>query len=480
MRKSTSSRIAGCFKPGAPIAAVIVILWLAGAVQVCQAQQQILSIAAAEETALGQNPDVQSANWDWLAASAMADAASFRLYPSLSLSASYQRLSTLPATAVDLPDPAGPGTVRFELPASLTNVIAFGANLQYPVFAGYRLRESLSIARLTSDGKLSALEIVKRSLLFEVRRSYWEALRADYNVRTLQRNLELMEANYKLMSDQVATGAATAADLLAADTRRKQAQIDLGGSVVLRKRAYLLLASQIGRDVADLDMGADPTTAQMPFDLSTQADEPLSPGVAGALDERKLIDMALVRRPETRSSALAAQAAEHSARLAAAPLYPTVAITGNYTLADPNPRVAFQNDPWQFTGTWSLGIQLSYDIGGIPANLEEKKAQELGVKKARADAAKSTSAVALDVRSCFLNLTRAHADLQLISEMVAQAEENVRVAQRRYEAGTLNEVGRLSEQLGLLRAQFAVFNKQIDVQIAAADLLRATALDTLP
>jgi len=480
MRKSTSSRIAGYFKPGAPITVVIVILWLAGVVQICQAQGPALSIAMAAETALGQNPDVQSANWDWLAAFAKANAAGFRLYPSLSLSASYQRLSNLPATAVDLPDPAGPGTIRFELPASLTNVITFGANLQYPVFAGYRLRESLSIARLTSDGKLSALEIVKRSLLFEVRRSYWEALRADYSVRTLQRNLELMEANYKLMSDKVATGAATEADLLAADTRRKQAQIDLGGAVVLRERAYLLLASQIGWDVANLDVDADPFAAQMPFDLSTQADEPLAPEIAGALDERKLIDMALVRRPETHSSALAAQAAEHSARLAAAPLYPTMAITGGYTIADPNPRVAFQNDPWQFTGTWSLGIQLSYDIGGIPANLEEKKAQELGVKKARADAAKSTSAVALDVRNCVLNLTRAQADLQLISEMVAQAEENVRVAQRRYEAGTLNEVSRLSEQLGLLRAQFAVFNKQIDVQIAAADLLRATALETLP
>ena len=479
MRKSTSSRIAGYFKPGAPIAAVIVILWLAGVIQICQAQGPELSIAMAVETALGQNPDVQSANWDWLAASAKANAAGFRLYPSLSLSASYQRLSNLPATAVDFPNESG-SPIHFEIPASLTNVIAFGANLQYPVFAGYRLRESLSIARLTSDGKLSALEMVKRSLLFEVRRSYWEALRADYSVRTLQRNLELMEANYKLMSDKVATGAATEADLLAADTRRKQAQIDLGGAVVLRERAYLLLASQIGWDVADLDMDADPFTAQMPFDLSTQADDPLAPEIAGALDERKLIDMALVRRPETRSSALAAQAAEHSARLAAAPLYPTMAITGGYTIADPNPRVAFQTDPWQFTGTWSLGIQLSYDIGGIPANLEEKKAQELGVKKARADAAKSASAVVLDVRNCVLNLTRAHADLQLISEMVAQAEENVRVAQRRYEAGTLNEVGRLSEQLGLLRAQFAVFNKQIDIQIAAADLLRATALDTLP
>jgi len=480
MRKLTSNRIDGFFKPSAPIAAVIVALWLAGVVQVSQAQEQTLSIAMAAEAALGQNPSVESANWDWLAASAKADAAGLRLYPSLSLSASYQRLSNLPATSVDLPDPSGPGTIRFELPASLTNVFTFGANLQYPVFAGYRLRETLSIARLVSDSKLSALKMLKRSLLFEVRRSYWEALRADYAVRTLQKNLELMEVNYNLLRDQVATGSALGADLLGADTRRKQAEIDLGDAVAQRQRAYLLLASIIGWNLANLQISADPSAAQMPLALSSQADDPLVPEIAGALNEKNLIEMALARRPETRSSVLASQVAEHSARLAAAPLYPTVSITGGYTLADPNPRVAFQTDPWAFTGTWSLGVQLSYDVGGIPANLEEKKAQELGVKKARADAAKLTTTVVLDVRTCVLNLTRARTDLELISDMVAQAEENVRVAQRRYEAGTLNEASRLSEQLGLLRAQFAVFNKQIDVQIAAADLLRATALETLP
>jgi outer membrane protein TolC len=84
------------------------------------------------------------------------------------------------------------------------------------------------------------------------------------------------------------------------------------------------------------------------------------------------------------------------------------------------------------------------------------------------------------VRTCVLNLTRARTELQLIKEMVAQAEENARVARQRYEAGTLNELGKLSEDLALLRAQFAVSNKQIDVQIAAADLLRATAMESPP
>jgi outer membrane protein len=467
-------------KSGLLIVSALVVVLLAGAVPICPAQEQTLSIAEAMESALARNPNVESANWDRLAASAKADAAGFRLYPSLSLSASYQHLSTLPSMTVDFPNPFGGGTIPLEIPPSLTNSFVLGLNLQYPIFAGFRLREALSIARLTADGKLASLETLKRSLIFEVRRSYWEALRAGSSVLTLQRNLELARSNYKLIGEQVASGTATQADLLAADARRMQAEIDLGSAVVLKKRAYLLLASQIGWDVADLAVSADPSSMQMPFALSTQPGEALFPGIDGTLDEPGLIDTALARRPETRSSALAAQAAEHGARLAASGLYPTVAIVGNYAFADPNPRVFFQTNPWQFTGTWSLGLQLSYDIGGIPANVKEREAQELGINKSRADASNLRAAIVLDVRTCVLNLTRARTELQLIKEMVAQAEENARVAKQRYDAGTLNELGKLGEDLALLRAQFAVSNKQIDVQIAAADLLRATAMESLP
>jgi outer membrane protein len=481
MRKSSTAKSAGRARSGRWVVSAFVLFLLGGIVAISPAQQQVLSIADATHRALEKNPGVESANWDRLAASAKADAARYRLFPSLSLSAGYQRLSEVPATSVDFPNPSPPpATIALELPASLNNVFSFGASLQYPVFAGYRLREALAAARLSAEGKEASLETLKRSLIFEVRRSYWEALRAGNNVLTLQRNLELARSNYRLLADQVASGAATQADLLAADARRKQAEIDLGGAVVLKKRAYLLLASQIGMDVANLDVRPDPSDTRMPFALSTQPEEALHSEIAGSLDEQALIQTALARRPETRGSEIAAQAAEHSARLAAAPLYPTVAITGNYTLADPNQRVAFQIDPWQFTGTWSLGLQLSYDLGGVAANLKEKEAQELGVSKSRADAANLRDTIVLDVRGCVLSLTRARADLELVRQMVAQAEENARVAAERFEAGTLNEVGNLGADLALLQAQFAVANKQIDVQIAAADLLRATAIEDLP
>ena len=162
---------------------------------------------------------------------------------------------------------------------------------------------------------------------------------------------------------------------------------------------------------------------------------------------------------------------------AQAGLYPTVTLMGNYTFADPNQRAAFQTDPTIFTGTWALGLQLSYDLGGLAANLAECSAQAQALKKTQADAEKQRTTVILDVRTCIISLERARRDLTLTQGNVEQAKENLRVAQQRLAVGTANDLDVLTAQFNLLRANFAVTNREIDAQIASADMARAIALD---
>ncbi len=436
------------------------------------AQGRVLSLEQAVADALANDPGIRSANWDWLAAQAKADAASFKLFPSLTLSAGYQHLSDLPSSSMEVDNPSGPGTISFSIPPSLTNIFTFSVNLQYPVFAGFRIRESAAIASLQADGKQLTLEMVKRSLVFEVRRAYWECVRAGANVETLKKNLELLQTNRELVDKQASLGTATKADVLTADMRVKQAEIDLGDAVSRQKRAYLTLLTLIGENNTAADITGSLT-------LSTGADREKGPSFNENLDENDLIAAALKQRPETRASLISMETGEHSLRLAQASLYPTVMLTGNYILADPNQRMAFQTDPWLFTGTWSLGVVISYDLGGLPSTLADTRAGSNTLDKIRADAQKQRNNVVLDVRTCILNFKRARADLSLVKGMVDQAEENLRVTQERHKAGSANNLDLLRAQLALLRANFAVTNNEIDVKIAAADLARAVAQEEI-
>jgi outer membrane protein TolC len=169
--------------------------------------------------------------------------------------------------------------------------------------------------------------------------------------------------------------------------------------------------------------------------------------------------------------------AEHGIKQAQAGLYPTVTLTGNYTYADPNQRVPFQTDPTIFTGTWAIGVQIGYDIGGVGTNLAAVKAQEQALKKTQADGDKQRNTVTLDVRTCIISLEQARRDVALTQGAVDQATEDVRVAQQRLASGTANDLEVLTAQFNLLRANFSVTNREIDAQIASADLARATALD---
>jgi outer membrane protein TolC len=433
-----------------------------------------LSIDEAVASALAKDPGVISANLDWLSASAKADSSSWKRFPSLSASAGYQRISDV-TSSIDL----GKGIPPITL-GSLDNLFSFGLNLQYPVFAGFRVKESIAIAGLQAQAKDIARETVKRSLAFDVRRAYWEAVRSTYNRSTLEQNLELMKLNSEFAKEQLGQGVATRADQLAAQMRLEQANEDLGDAQSLQRRAFLSLASLTGQDIASLGIGAASLDAPLPFELTTKP-EAASPQAASpatpALDEAALVSGALARRPETRGAELARKLAEHAVELSRAALYPTVAVTGNFTYADPNQRVAFQTDPWEFTGTWAVGLQISYDIGGVPAALDDIKAQGLAASKAKADEARQRNAVAMDVETCIVNLARARRDLGSTQAMVEQAKENLRVMQDKVSAGSAKALDLSSSKFDLLRFDFAVTNKRIDALIAQADLERATAFE---
>jgi outer membrane protein TolC len=443
---------------------------------------QALSIGEAVATALAKDPGVISANLDWLSTSAKADSASWKRLPSLTASAGYQRLSDV-QSSMNL----GPiiGDISF---GSLDNAYSFALNMQYPVFTGFRVKENIAISGLQVKAKDLARETAERSLAFDVRKAYWEAVRSTYNRSILERNLDLMRQNSELAARQLGQGVATRADQLAAQMRLEQSIEDLTDARALQKRAFLALAALTGADIASLGISTAPDDAPLPFELSTKPDDAAlaeaaptdaAPTDAAPIDAKALVSEALARRPETRSAELARELAQHSVQLSRAALYPTVAITGNYTYADPNQRAAFQSDPYKFTGTWALGLQLSFDLSGVPAALDDIKAQGFAASKAKSDEERQRRAVVLDVEDCIVNLERARRDLASTAAMVEQANENLRVVQGRVAAGTAKDIDLTSSEFDLLRMEFAVTNKRIDALIARADLVRATAAEDL-
>jgi outer membrane protein len=464
--------------------AAVMLVAVAACLQALGAEPKALSPEDAVAAALAGDPRVESARWDELSAQEKAKEAELRKLPSLSLSAGYTRLSDLPIPLSSLLDSVPPkyasylsGLSNLSIP-SLDNEFSLGANMQYPIFAGFRLKESAHLAQLQALGKGIAAEMIRRSIVFEVQRAYWEAKRATENVVMLKESLDLAIQDLELTKKQVAQGTAMKADLLSSQMRADQAQMDLDAGVSAQRRAYWSLAALVEPTTeSGVDPAAD-STPEASYSLIAEP-QPVPDGRFPILDEVKLLRLALDNRPETRASALATAAAEVGRKIAEAPLYPTLSVSGSYLYADPNPRNAFQSDPALFTGTWSIGAALTYDLGGLPASVANRDAQADAVQKSLADDSHQRETVVLDLRTCLQSFLQARKDYVLVSGMIDQAKENERVTEQRVAVGSASNLDLLTARLARLRVEFAITNKLIDEQIAAADLERAAALAKL-
>jgi outer membrane protein len=453
-----------------PLLSAVLLAAAAVLPHVLAAEPRPLTPRDAVAAALSGDARVESATYDWLAAQMKAREAGLRRLPSLSLGAGYTRLSHVNSSISFMGS-------TITLP-SLDDSFSLSANLQYPLFTGYRLEESAKLAEVQAQGKGVAAEMIRRSIVFEAQRVYWEAQRATYNVGMLTESRALAAHSLEVTRQQLEHGAAMKADLLTAQMRCDQADMDLGAAAAAQKRAFWTLASLVqgSRDEDIASWGAaDPATT---FSLTAKP-EAVPDDRFPSLEESTLIGRALANRPETRAATLTAEASEIGRKIAEAPLYPVVSVTGSYLVADPNPRVPFQADPWTFTGTWSLGIGLSYDLGGLPANLANRDAQGQAVAKGRADERRQKEMVVLDVRATLLAFQQARRDCTLVAGMIDQARENERVTEAKVAAGTASDLDLLSARTARLKVEFTITNKLIDQQVAAADLERAAALAAL-
>ncbi len=442
-----------------------------------QGAPKSLTIEQAVSASLQHSNGIEGALADWHSAQEKAAEARLQQLPSVKLSGSYMRLSKVPGSSI----PLGP-TTTLTLPASPENAFNFAVDLQYPIFAGFRLKEAVKLAELQSAGKKIGVQIVRQALRFEVRRAYWEAVRASAAVSTMKKNLDLVGVMRKEVEDEVTQGLATQSDLLQAEDRYNQAQLMLTDAISGRNKALLALSSFMGDDsVGALIAGGASAgfslDAKPVYDLSTKASGVQFPKLEAPIDPQKLLSDALSNRPETQTATVGVESARHAKMMSQAGLFPTLALIGNYTYADPNQRIFPTVDG--FKGTWNVGVALSFDVGKLPANVAGSTASADALKKAEAQAAQARESVVLDVRTTLLSYEQAKQDLGMTKGMVTQATESLRVTRQKYENGLAKHSDVLQAEVSLLRAQYGVINKEVDVRIAAADLARASALDLM-
>jgi outer membrane protein len=376
--------------------------------------------------------------------------------PSLTLAARYNRLSPLAAGSITVPALPDP----ISLFPAIEDTFALTASLQQPLWSGLRIRSAIAQAKAARDEGALAFRQQREELLYQIQVAFWELAKAGEALKVIRENIARVDAHLKEIQDFYSQGLVTYNEVLRGGMQLADItlrELEAGNTqALLQARLAILIGLPVDSQIAP------------EFRLEEEA------GADGGKTPASIAGDALAaaqRRPEVgaaRQRLAAAQAALSAAR---AGWYPSVFLTGGYQYALPNPR---QFPPAaEFTGTWDLGIAASLDVGRWPAVANRSRQALAQAGQAREALGLLQDSIALEVIQASLAVSKNAARIRVARQLVAQAEENRKILNEKYNNGLALASELLDAELARLEGDLQLAQARIDLEIARAALARA-------
>lgn len=418
----------------------ICAFWVLASISLVWAQESApLSLLDAQKLAFQNHGDVAAARLGLVGAAQRVTGAKAARAPQLSatLGTDYQNGRVL-----------GSSFSQNVSGSTLTTGIAVSQN----IFDSGRTTASVRQARAGAGVQLGALGSARNDLASEVSRRFFEQLRQTRLVAQRQNQLEVARSQLNQIQARIDVGESPRSDLSGARVTLSQAQFDLVTARNDLRNAGASLRNALGLERGDPLVLAYNGTQNSIF--STELPTEL----------RAATQLALARRPELltlRQQILGNQASLQSARIEARP---NLSASAGYNL---DPREVGNR-------RFNIGASVSIpflDGGGRKSIV---RAAQNDVEASRIRLAQAEKDAATEIEIAFTNLAGQIQRLDLARELVRDAQENLDTATGRYGAGIGIALDVTTASSQLFQAQTSLIGAEFDLQLARAEIDRAT------
>lgn len=325
------------------------------------------------------------------------------------------------------------------------NIFSWGGNW-------FNIKNKLYLRR-SSENELTQSELEMVDL---VRNYYLGSLKshgllevAEQAVETARHNLELVQARYDL-------GSANQSELLKAKVQ------------LFTNQASLAQATR--NDAVSL--------AQLNNVMNRPATAPLT--IDAAIDTIPVsvsFDEAMAFAQESHPKILAAQSEMQAARygrlIARSAYLPSVSLNGSrsYSVSDVKMWDSFDDS----YANWYLGVSFSWPVpflDGFSLKTSHSRATA-GYKLAQLNLETTINGVGLDVHTALLDIINARANLVLYEESLRSADEDLQIAQERYNLGAATVLDLLDAEKNLADARNNFVSAKFDFNLAVSALDKA-------
>ena len=306
------------------------------------------------------------------------------------------------------------------------------------VYEGGRMKTALKEAQLTREQALAQYQAVVADTILDVQLAYYDSLLATELIAVQEASVKLLTKELSDTSNRFEAGTVPRFNVLRAEVELANARPRLIRARNLSRIAKNNLANVLGYDVPK-DIWED-----IPLQLSGKLEaEPMKVDLPAAIGQ------ALAQRPEL--VVLYKGEALRNAQItdAKAGYKPSVQVFGGYQVRNS----AFFDDLSRELHGWNTGIQFSWDLfDGLLTKGRIQQAEALH-QRARVDVGDNTRRIEQEVRTAYSIFIEATEVLESQKKVHEQAEEALRLASARYEAGAGTQLDVLSAQTALTDAR---------------------------
>jgi len=409
-----------------------------------------LTLEQAVDTALRNNPGLKAADAQIEAADAGVLRSASGFLPKVSVSETWSKtdnplmvLGTKLNQEILTPSDFNPAVINNPEPISNYNT---RLSVVQPLFNGGREYLGRTQAKLAKDASVQDRERARQETVYNVIKAYYGLLLAnEYNKVALQ-SLETSAANVKLAEARYNAGAVLQSDLLRA--RVKYAEIK---EMVTRSDNNIRLAAAGLNFAMGLSQGAEYEIvgALAAQDLKTEVNAEI-----GEAEEK---------RPDLIAMNLNRQNTDKSVTQARTDYLPSLNLMGQVDWN--SDRIAGED-----AKSWAVMAVLQWNLfDGLVTRSKVKEALATSNRMKFLEE-QTRSAVQLQVRQAYYNFTASLDRIAATASSVQEAEEGLRIVQKRYETGMTSFVDVMGAESALIRARTNALQALYDNNIFQAEL----------
>ena len=336
------------------------------------------------------------------------------------------------------------------------NMIAGAVVVTQPVYMGGAIVAANKMADINEKLAANSLEVKRQGTLYNIDQAYWQVVSLRHKQTLAESYVALVRKLKDDVQKMIDQGVATKGDGLSVSVRVNEAEMALTqveDGLVLSK---MLLCQLCGLPVDENITLADEESDEVkPDDGNLAVAEPA---------------FAMQNRPELKVLQNTVDLSRQTTNVLKAGNLPQVLLTGGYTISNPNTFNGFEK---KFSGFWNVGVLVRVPIWNWGDVKYKVRASKVATAMANMEMDEARELIELQVNQSNFKMKEASKKLEMARANVANADENLRMANIGFKEGIVSFTTVMEAQTAWQQAQSQKIDAEIGVKLSRVELQKA-------